>query len=226
MPRIRIHQKMFAFKINPQNTVTLCALRCNDFQPLMRYFCQKKLLLPANKQTLHLVHLNRCVSNATCQPYWGARSDGEHRVGVLASLHRLCVFTPESISTFHPNQHSLLNTVPQAGTNQKWEKRWLNKGDGEQMATPEMLILVRFCRWGNVSLLKTHGMGWQPENLNWNSIQQEGKFHCLISAGDVQFRLASVLCQVLSDGDCTLYFEMPASPKWNYTHFFPNSRLH
>lgn len=56
------------------------------------------------------------------------------------------------------------------------------------------------------------GIGRQLENPNSNSIQQEGKFQYLTSVGDLQFRLGSFLCQVLSDGKCTLYFEMPASP--------------
>lgn len=76
MTCIHIYRKIFGFKINPQNTVTLSILRCNDFQPLMRYFCQMKLMMPASKQTPRLAHLKHSVphvgsisNNAKWQPY-------------------------------------------------------------------------------------------------------------------------------------------------------------
>ena len=119
MACIHIHRKIFGLKINPQNTVTLSALRCNDFQPLMKYFHQMKLMMPARKQTPCLAHLKHCAFPVWA-PFWVAQNvkpierlsllDGEHQVKVLASLHRLCVSMP-------PNH---LNISPQPTFVIKW----------------------------------------------------------------------------------------------------------
>lgn len=111
MTCVHIHRKVFGFKINPQNTVTLSALRCNDFQPLTRYFCQMKLMMPASKQTPCLAHLKHCAFPVWA-PFWIMQnvnpnervfvSEGECQVNVLASLRRLCALMPQNHLNMSP----------------------------------------------------------------------------------------------------------------------------
>lgn len=124
MTCIHIHRKIFGFKINPQNTVTLSALRCDDFQPLMRYFCQMKLMMPASKQTPCLAHLKHCAFSLWA-PFWIMWNfnpterlsvlEGEHQVNVLASLCRLCALTPQNHLDISP-QSTFVIKYCSAGT--------------------------------------------------------------------------------------------------------------
>lgn len=131
MTCIHIHRKIFGFKINPQNTVTLGALHCNEFQPLMRYFCQMKLMMPASKQTPRLAHLKHCAF-----PVWApfrimqdvnraerlSALEEERRVDVLQTYAGSAPLHPKTTSSSHPNRCLLSNTFLWAHTNHKCEE--------------------------------------------------------------------------------------------------------
>lgn len=131
MTCVHIHRKIFGFKINPQNTVTLGALHCNEFQPLMRYFCQMKLMMPASKQTPRLAHLQHCAFPVwapfgimqNVSPAEGLSALEEERwVHVLWTYAGSALLHPKTISVSHPNRYLLLNTFLWAHTNKQCEE--------------------------------------------------------------------------------------------------------
>lgn len=125
MTCIHIHGKIFGFKTNPQNTVTLSALRCNGLQPLMRYFCQMKLMMPASKQTPCLAHLKHSAFPRWA-PVWIMQnvnpaerlslSEGECCQCVVKPTQALYLNAPKPSQHLTPTTLTLSNTTLWART--------------------------------------------------------------------------------------------------------------
>lgn len=140
MTCVHIHRKIFGFKINPQNTVTLGALHCNEFQPLMRYFCQMKLMMPASKHhVLHTyntarsprgLHFESCKMSALLRGFLLWKKNAESMC--CKPTQALRFYTPK------PSQHltptDICYSIAFCGHIQTSSvKRWASDGDGQQI---------------------------------------------------------------------------------------------